>query len=104
LTASLQDADLRLGPPVVETTGYNTVPLQGTWNPEGHSRQAKRFIRLTLGAGPHALHGELSMTAPQSSGTEAIRADLRQDATHPKKDPIWRMGARAKHVIAYLDG
>jgi hypothetical protein len=35
LTASLQDADLRLGPPVVETTGYNTVPLQGTWNPEG---------------------------------------------------------------------
>jgi hypothetical protein len=46
----------------------------------------------------------LSMTAPQSSGTEAIRADLRQDATHPKKDPIWRMGARAKHVIAYLDG
>jgi hypothetical protein len=30
LTASLQDADIRLGPPVVETTGYNTVPLQGT--------------------------------------------------------------------------
>jgi len=42
--------------------------------PEGHSRQAKRLIRLTLGAGPHALHGDLSMTAPQSSGTEAIRA------------------------------
>jgi hypothetical protein len=53
-----------------------------------------------LGAGPHALHGDLSMTAPQSAGTEAIRADIRQDATHPKKDPMRRMGSRAKHVIA----
>jgi hypothetical protein len=33
---------------------------------------------VLLGAGPHALHGDLSMTAPQSSGTEAIRADIRQ--------------------------
>jgi hypothetical protein len=40
------------------------------------------------------------MTAPQSSGIEAIRADIRQDATHPKKDPMRRMGPRAKHVIS----
>jgi hypothetical protein len=36
------------------------------------------------------------MTAPQSFGTEEIRADIRQDATHPKKDPMRRMGPRAK--------
>jgi hypothetical protein len=40
--------------------------------------------------------GLVPMTAPQSSGTEAIRADIRQDATHPKKDPMRRMGSRAK--------
>jgi hypothetical protein len=43
--------------------------------------------RMFLGSGPNALHGDLSMTAPQSSGTEAIRVDIRQDATHPKKFP-----------------
>jgi hypothetical protein len=42
----------------------------------------------------------LSMIAPQSSGTEDIRADIRQDATHPKKHPMRRMGSRAKHDIA----
>jgi iron(III) transport system permease protein len=31
------------------------------------------------------------MTAPQSSDTEAIRVDIRQDATHPKKVPMRRM-------------
>jgi hypothetical protein len=35
------------------------------------------------------------MTAPQSSGTEAIRVDIRQDATHPKKVPMRRMETRA---------
>jgi hypothetical protein len=53
-----------------------------------HSRQAKRFICLTLGSGPHALHDDISMTAPQSYGTEAIRVEIWQDATHPKKVPM----------------
>ncbi len=53
-----------------------------------------------MGPGPHALHGDLTMTAPQSSGTEAIRVDIRQDATHPKMDLMRRMGSRAKDVIA----
>ena len=68
--------------------------------PNPHSRQTKRFISLTLGSGLHALHGDLCMTASQSSGIEAIRVDIRQDATHPKKVPMRRMGTRAKHVIA----
>jgi hypothetical protein len=42
------------------------------------------------------------MTAPQSSGNEAIRADIGQDATHPKKDPMRRIGSRAKHVSLSL--
>jgi hypothetical protein len=29
---------------------------RGSNTPQGHSRQAKRFICLTLGAGPHASH------------------------------------------------
>jgi len=34
------------------------------------------------------------MTALQSSDTEAIRVDIRQDATHPEEVPMRRMGTR----------
>jgi hypothetical protein len=42
------------------------------------------------------------MTAPQSSGIEAIRADIQQDATHPKKHPMRRMGCRANTLSLSL--
>ncbi|MGB3223269.1 MAG: hypothetical protein WBB23_10755 [Desulforhopalus sp.] len=46
------------------------------------------------GSRPRALHGYSSMTAPQSSDAEAMRAEKREDATHPKKVPMQRMGTR----------
>jgi hypothetical protein len=36
------------------------------------------------------------MTALQSSDTEAITVDIRQDATHPKEVPMHSMGTRVK--------
>jgi hypothetical protein len=48
LTASLQDADMRLGPPMVETTGSNTVPLREPGTPKGLCRKVQSPERIPL--------------------------------------------------------
>jgi len=70
---------------VVETTGFNTVPLRGTWNPEGLCRKGGDFnvfgvrVKFLILCPPANIDGVVKSPGQRHSGLDPENLHLSEN-------------------------